>query len=181
LFVRESRLLSCSLFVADLESQSAASSEWVRWLACSGFIVFIGSEQALRVPRELESAPWLAIAAPRLDVWKRIEKWKQSLKESGAELNGSLQALADNFEMGGSEIRRATRQAANLAWLHGEALGIGHVMTACRREVQHQMRELAQQLSPLYGWDDLLLPDEALAKLRELCAQVKCRHIVLDR
>jgi hypothetical protein len=181
LFVRESRLLSCSLFVAGLESQLAAGSEWVRWLACSGFIVFIGTEQALRVPRELESRPWLAIAAPRLDVWKRMEKWKQSLKESGAELNGSLQALADNFEIGASEIRRASRQAANLAWLHGEALQMDHVMTACRREVQHHMGELAQQLSSLSGWDDLLLPPETLNKLRELCAQVKCQHIVLDR
>jgi hypothetical protein len=181
LFVRESRLLSCALFVGDFETKTAGGSEWVRWLACSGFIVFIGSEQALQVPRELESRIWLPIDVERLDVWKRMEKWERSLEDSGVELNGSLQALADNFEMGASEIRRAARQAANLAWLHGEPLQIEHVMTACRREVQHHMGELAQQLSSLSGWDDLLLPDEALTKLRELCAQVKCQHIVLDR
>jgi hypothetical protein len=180
-FVRESALLSCALFVGGLESQTAGDSEWMRWLACSGSVVFIGTEQASRFPRELESQTWLPVAVPRLDFWKRMEMWRRSLQDSEVELKGSLPVLADNFEMGAAEIRRAARQAANLAWLQGEALQIGHVMIACRREVQHRMGELAQQLSCLSDWGDLLLPEEALTKLRELCAQVRCQQVVLGR
>jgi AAA+ superfamily predicted ATPase len=180
-FMREGMLLSCGLFVGEIEPQRLRDLEWVRWLADSEAIVFIGSEQALRCPRELRSESWLPIAVPRLDAWKRTEIWQRSLEESGVELNESVPALADNFEMSASEIRNTTVQAASLAWIRGEPLQIGHVMTACRWEVRHHLSELAQQVISQSAWEDLFLPEEAVIKLRELCAQVRYQRVVLDR
>ena len=180
LLIRESALLPCALFVGGFGSQAVGDSEWAGWLSCVGLLAFIGSEQALHVPRELESRTWLSVAVPRLDVPRRIEEWQRALGESRVEGNASLSELADNFEFGTAEIRRTARQAANAAWLLGEPLGVAHVKSACRREVQHHMSELAQQLKSQSGWNDLLLPEEALIQLRELCAQVRCQRGVLE-
>ena len=180
LLMRESVLLSCALLVGDLDLQTPGEPEWMRWLA-TGPVVFIGSPHALRVPTGRASRIWIPLAVPRPDDSERMELWQRSLRHSSADLNGSLAAIAGNFELSATEIQQAAAQAANLAWLRSEPLQIGHIMTACRQEIHHHMRELAQKLSPLAGWDDLLLSDQALAKLHELCDQARCQHVVLAR
>jgi SpoVK/Ycf46/Vps4 family AAA+-type ATPase len=40
------------------------------------------------------------------------------------------------------------------------------------------MGSLARKIEPLYTWDDIILPPDQLAQLKEICAQAKHRHVV---
>jgi len=51
-------------------------------------------------------------------------------------------------------------------------------LTACRAKSNQNLRRLAQKIQPKYTWDDIVLPPDSLAQLREICNQAKYRHIV---
>jgi ATPase family associated with various cellular activities (AAA) len=181
LFARESILLSSCMYLGGVDPKNFNEGER-RWnFADCAPIVFLGSEAALRSGTQTEGGIWLPVEVPRPDVEMRENTWRSSLTELGIEPNGHLDTLADNFEFGTSEIHRAVREAANLAWLDGQPLQSRHLAAACKHEAHRQMNELAQQLKSPVAWEELLLPDTAIAKLRELCAQVRCQHIVMGR
>ena len=49
---------------------------------------------------------------------------------------------------------------------------------ACRNQSHHKLAELAVKIAPHYTWDDLVLPEEKAAQLKELCDQVVHRQRV---
>jgi SpoVK/Ycf46/Vps4 family AAA+-type ATPase len=51
---------------------------------------------------------------------------------------------------------------------------------ACRALATPNLRDLAQQVPPVYDWSDIVLPENQLGQLRELAAQVKRARTVLE-
>jgi SpoVK/Ycf46/Vps4 family AAA+-type ATPase len=49
---------------------------------------------------------------------------------------------------------------------------------ACRHQSNQKLSELAVKIEPSYGWEDLVLPDDKVAHLREICSQIKHRYRV---
>jgi SpoVK/Ycf46/Vps4 family AAA+-type ATPase len=54
------------------------------------------------------------------------------------------------------------------------------VWDTARRRPQHVLERLAALVTPMFSLDDLVLAEEAEAKLRELVAHVALQHVVLD-
>jgi len=52
---------------------------------------------------------------------------------------------------------------------------------ACRAEARPRLDELARRIEPQATWDDLVLPADALATLREMGIHLRQRHEVLHR
>jgi SpoVK/Ycf46/Vps4 family AAA+-type ATPase len=96
--------------------------------------------------------------------------------------DSALDALAGRFRLTPRQIDRAALAARDLAWLRapGEPPSAGDLFEGARRESRHGIASLARRIDPLYSWDDIVLPDDALAQLRELCARVILRHRVLE-
>jgi len=44
----------------------------------------------------------------------------------------------------------------------------------------HELDTLARRIDPVYGWDDIVVPEDTLAQLREICHRVEGIHTVLD-
>ena len=179
--VRESVLLPAAVFVEGSELDGPEGTEWARALADGGPITFVASDRPLRPPPHLRSHTWLPVAVPRPGIRQRIQLWETALAPSSVSRSSAVASLADNFDLTGCEIKEAVRVAAQLAWFRGEAPKIDDVVDACRMESRHKMTELAQRLETLYGWEDLLLPTDSIAKLRELCAQVRGQMVVLEQ
>jgi hypothetical protein len=49
---------------------------------------------------------------------------------------------------------------------------------ASREQSSGRLGTLARKLEPRYTWDDIVLPPDQLAQLRELCNQARYRHLV---
>jgi SpoVK/Ycf46/Vps4 family AAA+-type ATPase len=70
--------------------------------------------------------------------------------------------------------------AQNLASLRGDAGNVTaeDLWEACRQQLSAHMDQLAQKVTPCYDWDDIVVPGEVLAQLKEITAQVAHRHVV---
>jgi SpoVK/Ycf46/Vps4 family AAA+-type ATPase len=53
------------------------------------------------------------------------------------------------------------------------------LFSAGRAQSGHDLATLAHKIAPVSTWDDIVLPDDALAQLREICQQVIHQHRVL--
>ncbi len=59
-------------------------------------------------------------------------------------------------------------------------LMLDDLMTAARAQCVHELDSLAKKITPIYKWDDIVLPDETKLQLKEVCQRVTYRHRVLN-
>ncbi len=108
--------------------------------------------------------------------------WKAALRERGVRQHGpALDALAECFRFNKSQIEDAAETAANLASYRGEAVRIEHAFEAARLGSGHELASLTRKVIPVHGWSDIVLPENSLEQLREICRRVANRHQVMGK
>lgn len=124
---------------------------------------------------------------------RRRHCWNESLTaENILPDESELDALANRFRLTRYQIRSAVASAKERArWnaaagTAGEHKYIGNgkptlqdVFTAARAQSGHQLAALAPKVDAKYTWNDIVLPQEAMTQLREMCRRVTYRHRVL--
>lgn len=93
-----------------------------------------------------------------------------------------LGALASKFRFTPGQIRDALTALENHThWrLHGnEQITMADLYAACRAQSDSKLNTLASKIEPKYTWDDIVLPDDALTQLWEICQRVSYRHHVM--
>jgi len=173
LIEREAMLLQTALYV-DLDS--ARSEERRALIADLGRLrafLFVGS--AVRWPAERET---LAVTVHKPGASEQAELWRQALAETAPD--HEISALVEQFDLGPSHIGRAVAVARETAGLGtpGAAPSLHDLWQACELEAAPRLDELAQRITPCYGWDDIVLPIEPFQQLREIEAQVAHRSRV---
>ena len=84
-----------------------------------------------------------------------------------------LDELAGRYELDDERIAAAAVAA-------GASASPTALFAAARAEARCDIGSLAQRVEPVYGWDDIVLPEDSLAHLHEICARVRHRERVLD-
>jgi len=110
----------------------------------------------------------LEVATPPAGEQEQL--WRHAL--GPVELNGSIDALVGQFDLGVDEIR-----AASLAAGDGDTA----LWDACRAQARPRLDDLAQRIEPAGGWDDLVLGEHGRQTLRELVLHVRHRALVNER
>ena len=119
----------------------------------------------------------------------RRECWRTSASERGVALAESeLDNLAGLFRLTPRQISEAVGQARNKAlWragLNGNTAPtrptLSDLSAAARAQSGQILAQLARKIEPVYQWSDIVLPDETLTQLRELCQRVQQRHVVMN-
>jgi hypothetical protein len=145
-------------------------------------LTFLVGQRPLALPGRWREHTWLHVRLTAPDEARRVEIWQRALVESKIELSASeVNALAGRFYLAEGQIRAAMRAAGDEAMLRPpdqRQISASDLAHACRRQVAVVLPGLAQQIEPRYGWEDIVLPPDALAQLRELCAEVCHRSIV---
>jgi SpoVK/Ycf46/Vps4 family AAA+-type ATPase len=134
-----------------------------------------------------EPSAWLPVrAALRLDIsplaaGDRVRLWR-------SQVDGQLPAdavadLAARYRLVEDEaIHAVTAEARSRAELRGSAeIELVDVQAAARTIATPPLEGLARHIEPRYGWDDIVLPPDGLAQLREMCARAKHQMTVLER
>jgi hypothetical protein len=132
------------------------------------------------------------------DFAQRRAYWQGKLTESGMTLDAQdLDALSDRFRLTPDQIDSAIATAYNAARWQAACSGssegekaISHpksqiqnlklidLFAAARMQSGQDLAALARKILPKYTWDDIVLPSDRLSQLREICNQVKYRHVV---
>jgi ATP-dependent 26S proteasome regulatory subunit len=113
----------------------------------------------------------------------RIQNPKPALSgvEGEAELSQiDISAVAGQFILTSSQIRDAIASAVDMAFERGEAVQSQDLFAAARSHSSPRLSGLARKITSRYTWDDIILPRDQVAILRELVATVRSRPQVLE-
>ena len=113
------------------------------------------------------------VASTTLDSDFRLALWREALGEQGAAaIKGELESIAEQFQMPHSAMLRV---AERMQATKGKA---AELWQACRDEARQGLDGLAQRIDARATWDDLILPEAALASLRTMASQLRQRRRV---
>ncbi len=173
---REALLLPAAIFLdADdgTRGESTAPDEWRRAADdLMGFVV-VGSRDRRQLRRHL-----VTVKLPDPDPAAGEEQWRAALGSHG---DHDFGPVVQQFRFGPHGVYQAAAEAHALAELRGGAGATptaAELWQACRTHAGQELGELAQCLEPAASWEHLVLPDEAIAQLREIVAQVSNRSTV---
>jgi hypothetical protein len=127
-------------------------------------------------------APVLVLDGRGLDAGERAAQWRRCAREAGLALDeATLASTAQRFRLRPTQIARAATCAAQALGAAGAAADARDALFAAAREQSgRRLATLATRIRPRRGWDDLVLPPDSLAQLREVCARVARRDLVLQ-
>jgi SpoVK/Ycf46/Vps4 family AAA+-type ATPase len=129
---------------------------------------------------------FVRLAFPTPAYSERVLLWRAALSGNEAYASGSepvVAGLASKFRLNGGRIRDAAATARGLAYARDPAapqVTPTDLYAACRLHSNRNLAELAVKINPHYAWDDIVLPDDQMAQLREIYDQVQHRALVYD-
>ena len=120
--------------------------------------------------------------------------WQEKLTLAGITLeDGDLKTLAGRFRLFPRQIaevvaichsrnhRKAFNQTERLPGRPSSRETLESLFTFARSQSGHDLAALACQIDPIYTWGDIVLPEDALDQLREICLRVTRRQRVLHK
>jgi ATP-dependent 26S proteasome regulatory subunit len=123
---------------------------------------------------------------PLLDYSQRRALWQHYLARYSDSTVDDLTGLAGQFLLTSGQIRDAVATAKDLAAQNVDATSNApgvqrqHLFTAARLHSNPHLAGLARKIEPRYSWDDIILPADQLALLREIVATVRERATVME-
>jgi len=132
-----------------------------------------------------QEIPSRTVALPRLDRSAQKCAWESALGPMRGQINGELDRIAQQFDLGPADIGRAvslakTRASTRAASGDDPALRGDDLWAACRERSAMRLDDLARRIEPCYSWDDIVVPPPILAQLREIASQVDQRARVYE-
>ena len=126
----------------------------------------------------LRAAHVARITLPRPAYALRRELWSRFLDRSELAPDADLDSVAGRFRLTAGQIYDAVADAHHRA--AGRHITTADLFAAARARTTGRLAKLAKRIEPRHAWDDLVLPPDQVAQLRELCDQIRYRHIVFD-
>ncbi|MBM3941669.1 MAG: AAA family ATPase [SAR202 cluster bacterium] len=117
--------------------------------------------------------PWLVAELPRAGYAERLVLWERSLRGQEASISAQeLGLLSSHFRFSGGQVQRAVATARDLArwrsWDGGQ-ISLEDLRFAARWHSNRRLERLAQKVDARYSWEDLVLPEDQVAQLQEMC------------
>ncbi len=104
--------------------------------------------------------------------------WQALLGDRAASLNGQVDGLVAQFNLGPASIRASIREAHSM---EADRAGLGTALwETSRAQARPHLDDLAQRIEPVAAWDDLVLPAGEQSLLREIAAHVAHRTMVYE-
>jgi SpoVK/Ycf46/Vps4 family AAA+-type ATPase len=133
--------------------------------------VFLSGAEAVppRLGAQLDDHAFATVTFERPSFDLRRSLWNQiDLPSDSAE-------LASKFQFTAGQIEDTAATARALAIDEPTA---DDVFEACRAQSRERIGDLARQVEPIHGWEDIVLPEEQTRQLREVAAHVEHRGTV---
>ncbi|HEX8174251.1 MAG TPA: AAA family ATPase [Pyrinomonadaceae bacterium] len=189
---REARLVGAALYLDHAEAlldenEQAVSARRALLTALdgSGVTAFIGSSRAFDEHLSFDSDRAIKISLPTPEFTERRKLWLALLEESEAGLAPDLEidGLAARFKFTAGRIRQTIMEAKHQARLRSPErveISSDDLYRAARAQSGQKLSTLARKITPLYKWEDIILPSDRLAQLREVCAHALHHQRVFD-
>lgn len=174
---REARLRAAAVHVAGvLEDETAAETAIRRLDGLDTAIYLTGETPPSNAVRTSVSRHELVpIAVERADYDARQRYWT-ARDDLPADVDPAV--IASTFRLSRGDIDDVMEMARAAARGAGEPLAASHVYEACRAGSSEALTDYATRIDPSYGWEDIVLPTETNAHLREVADRLTNRGTV---
>jgi AAA+ superfamily predicted ATPase len=188
LVFREGLLWDAAIYLDHCDAllqEDGKAQAWMKTVARVtdeyGQLTFLAGELPWSLQGVFVQETFCAVKVPLPDVSLRQTAWDRALQ--GFSLGGEQSwagELASQFHLTPGQIRDAAAWLAQQQAMATDEAEVtrAELYAACRKQSHHKLAELAIKIEPHYHWDDLVLPFDKRARLRELCDQVVHRHRV---
>jgi ATP-dependent 26S proteasome regulatory subunit len=188
---REARLLGAFLYWEDFDAlladeRDAHLATLLPILDAHPGPVFLSGATAWEPANALRGVTFVRLQFPQPGARERLQLWRAALSgDATATLDPGLDlaAVAGMFRLSDGQIRDAAATGRNLARARDPVapqVTRADLHAACRLHSNRKLAELAQRISPHHSWDDIVLPADQMAQLREAHDQIRHRAVVYD-
>jgi SpoVK/Ycf46/Vps4 family AAA+-type ATPase len=171
------------LLANENNSQSQLESVLEMARSCSFLTILLGNRQWS--PRGLrKNSRFLDMRFTIPDDGQRRGLWELAANR-GFQLAADIDLgeIASKFRLTQGQIQDALSAARDRVSLHSpddSLITSEDLDAACRAQSSEKLSSLARKIEPGHQWDEIVLPDEVLGQLREMCQRVVYRHRVLS-
>ncbi len=186
---RESLLQPCAIFLEHFdellaEDRRVELAAFLQSALSFAPLTFLSGSATWRGDDAFSNRLFVTIGFPVPDAGARVKLWSEYLSGVPNHINSQeLGELAAKFHLTNGQIRSAVGAAlSRTAWetQSGGTVSAAELSLACRNVATPKLRDLAQKIEPIYGWPDIVLPDNQVGQLREVVAHVKQAQKVLE-
>lgn len=167
--------------LTDEERSSTHRNSLKRAIDEMSWLTFLGSEKSLNLGDLFHPHVYIKTELPMPDLAAREDLWKS--------LAAASEDFAPDIDWGDFAIKfrltpGAVEGAINVARNHARLRGLKTQVTrddlysGCYAQSNQNMAKLARKLASHYTWNDIVLPKNSLAQLREMCQQIRHRRTV---
>jgi hypothetical protein len=138
---------------------------------------------------ELEPIGVIPLVFDTRDPGVQLANWADALTIAGVALsNGDLSVLAERVRLTPARASEAVAASVNRSRWRAATEGrtieearpdLHDLILAARDQCGHELATLARRIEPKRSWDDIVLREDSLTQLREICARVMCHRRVL--
>ncbi len=148
-------------------------------------LLFVGGEEPWPTSAHVRTANFWRIALRRPPARDQTRLWQAAIAELEPGDQGiDVAGVAARFRFSIGQIRDVVAIAKNVARWRDPAtatLTTGDLDEGCRLRSNQKLGSLAQKIRTHSRWADIVLPEDRLAQLREVCNQVRYRELVYGR
>jgi hypothetical protein len=169
LWTREAMLTRSVLLVETGSQEGSLTRD-----AVTGFLRQVGGPVlvASRDPLGDLGCPVVQVFVDKPDPEERTTLWREALGEEADSINGQIEAVVSQFQLGTADIRAAAVAAVGLSRARSGSVGDA-LWEACRAQARPRLEDLAQRIEPRATWEELVLPEPQLELLRQMSAHVR--------
>ena len=173
---REAGLLGAGIVAGPVETMAERGAGAVRAFAeCRPPVVLVGN-RGWDPTWAREAA--LLLDAPVPSVTQRHELWLGSLNgETPIDFDPAVATLA--FRLAPDQIVRAAESARRAIVAAERPMTVADISSGARAQNAAGLERLARRIEPIATWDDLVLPAQIEAQIRELTARARHRDKVV--
>lgn len=192
--LRQQHFQRCVLFLSPVDTVmdpkfSLHAADLMAIIAREAQGVTILSGQRPFLPQTEHPLNIISIPFDIPDTHTRRSLWQKQLNQFQLHTDDqTTTTLATRFRLTPHQIETAVRTArSNQNWQNLDddgsetAVSPHQLFAAARHQCGHDLADLAQKISPVFTWTDIVLPDETKTQLIEICRRIAHRYQVLHQ
>ncbi|MFN0085521.1 MAG: ATP-binding protein [Blastocatellia bacterium] len=175
--------------MAEQEPAQYARQALLQALETFRGVVFLGSAKPWMASTPQEARRLVNVHVPWPDFDARKKLWREIImnpSNASEKLEGEIETVAGKFQFTPGKIHQAFAEARHNATMDrlsppevsAPEVSVEDLYRACRSQSTTNLANLAQKITPLFTWNDIVLPQDTLRHLKEICLHVKHRQQV---